>query len=1047
MALDQNTAEALAQAYNRGDFDQVNTLLGSGGISAQDVQSYFNFDSSQMADLGASGINFAAPPAPVYTPAAPTPVYEPAYEPVYEPAVYTPPATNAYFQSNPDVAAAYAGNSYGMSADDFANFHYNNYGKNEGRYSPSGEPPPRAVVETPAPAAPTYSQTDEQGTPIYETPPAAVVEQTPVDTVAENYWREQAALQQAEWERQAAEQQREWERQAASTPVVTEPTPVPQTPVVTTPSIVDTITAGPPTTEEEFLEIVSTPPATTPVTSTPETPTNQYTKENWPTINYGTTGTDGETLTTTTTSDGTPFYLRDEDGGGMYQNPATVETYVPYTGEDGKTYYKIHAPTFSSGKAATETPVTGYMTEDQFRKFQGGSTLGDAVQSVVNSPAGSFALNVLGPYGQAINAANQASQGNVPGAILGGLNAAGGFGVTDIGGFAIKDVQNVARGLNAINRDDLAGALTAGANLFGGTPGEYATATNLASAGLALKNNDAAGFASAMSDLTKNPDLKIAAAAVKLLDAVNADTINPSALQAAINGLNSAVNKTSTTPTQTVNTEPAITTLSDEDKAELQPGELQAYEDGGVQGLANFRRDVRLLNNLTTSGRTGDDLGGNTIDDVIKDSTTATPDTGTKVSDAVTLPSGTQLASVGSGFDVGTVSGAPIFAESANAKSITAPFGFRLTSASETDNKPQGSFYDPTTNAWFSPDTAVTDLLNNATIKSDADLFNQALGDVDKTTTDTSGTTVADTTDLGTLLDEVTATGSNTDSGLSNQDLLDLTNITDDTVVVKGGANTPATDAGTASEVGGGKATDLGGVTIVGDRPTDTVTGATGADTITGATGNDNVETVTVTGGTGNDSITGGTENDGVEELVVTGTKECAPGFHDDGTGLCVPDDDIEENPCAEGYHLVNGLCVPDEDIEEDTECPEGYIRNLETGACEKVEVTTPVVKPPVVVQPPVVKPPIKKVVPEIPAGYVPSTGGYTSAEETKPIYAGAMDDFDLFATLEELLKENPDKKKDNKKSKDKTKMATGGHLDDLLAEQMTVDDLLKLLR
>jgi hypothetical protein len=39
------------------------------------------------------------------------------------------------------------------------------------------------------------------------------------------------------------------------------------------------------------------------------------------------------------------------------------------------------------------------------------------------------------------------------------------------------------------------------------------------------------------------------------------------------------------------------------------------------------------------------------------------------------------------------------------------------------------------------------------------------------------------------------------------------------------------------------------------------------------------------------------------------------------------------------------------------------------------------------------------------------------------------------------------DTKKDNKKSKDKTKMATGGHLDDLLAEQMTVDDLLKLLR
>ena len=940
MALDQNTAEALAQAYNRGDFDQVNNLLGGGGISAQDVQSYFNFDSSQMADLGASGINFAAPPAPVYTPAAPTPVYEPAYEPVYEPAVYTPPATNAYFQANPDVAASFADNAWGMSADDFANFHYNNYGKNEGRYSPSGEPPPKPVVETPA---------------VVEQPPA-VVEQTPVDTVAENYWKEQAALQQAEWERQAAIQQAEWERQAASTPVVTEPTPVPQTPV-TTPSVIDEITAGPPTTEEEFLEIVSTPPATTPVASTPETPAYQYTKENWPTITEGTTDEDGGRLTTATTSDGTPVYLRDEDGGGMYQNPATVETYVPYTGEDGKTYYKIHAPTFSSGKAATETPVTGYMTEDQFRKFQGGSTLGDAVQSVVNSPAGSFALNVLGPYGQAINAANQASQGNVSGAILGGLNAAGGFGVTDIGGFAIKDVQNVARGLNAINRDDLAGALTAGANLFGGTPGEYATATNLASAGLALKNNDAAGFASAMGNLTNNPDLKIAAAAVKLLDAVNADTINPSALQSAITELNSAVNKTNTTPTG--NTEPAITTLSAEDLAELQPGELQAYQDGGVQGLATFRRDMRLLNSLTTSGRTGDDMGGNTIDDVIKDSTTTTTE--------ATTPA------------------------------------------------------------------------------------------------DTGGDVVKDLTNAGLTQTDL--------SYLPTDDDFVPTIKKDEELVVTG--DKPLDYLPTDNDFVPTKIDDKGEVVITGGRPTDTVTGSTGADTITGATGNDNVETVTVTGGTGNDTITGGDGNDSVTGGTGNDTVplSCPEGYEPNEAGTaCIPVVVIQDKKCDPGYVYDEDLkqCVPikttedtltggtgNDDIEElvvtDKKCDPGYVYDEDLKQCVPI-VTTPVVKPPVVVQPPVVKPPvvkppIKKVVPEIPAGYVPSTGGYTSAEETKPIYAGAMDDFDLFATLEELLKENPDKKKDNKKSKDKTKMATGGHLDDLLAEQITVDDLLKLLR
>ena len=193
--------------------------------------------------------------------------------------------------------------------------------------------------------------------------------------------------------------------------------------------------------------------------------------------------------------------------------------------------------------------------------------------------------------------------------------------------------------------------------------------------------------------------------------------------------------------------------------------------------------------------------------------------------------------------------------------------------------------------------------------------------------------------------------------------------------------------------------------------------------------------------------------------------KPCADGFHKDATGLCVPDDDEE---CKTGYEKVNGTCVP--------VCKEGYIRNLETGVCEKAEKEcpagqtrnaegkcVPITKPPVTCQPgyekvdgvcvPICQPGYqrvngvcKKITPET----VTTTPINAQGERTDPIYAGAMDDFNLFATLEELLSENSDKKdtkKDTKKSKDKTKMATGGHLDDLLAEQMTVDDLLKLLR
>jgi hypothetical protein len=56
------------------------------------------------------------------------------------------------------------------------------------------------------------------------------------------------------------------------------------------------------------------------------------------------------------------------------------------------------------------------------------------------------------------------------------------------------------------------------------------------------------------------------------------------------------------------------------------------------------------------------------------------------------------------------------------------------------------------------------------------------------------------------------------------------------------------------------------------------------------------------------------------------------------------------------------------------------------------------------------------------------------------------MGDFNLFATLDELLA-NESGERASTKPNVKTKMATGGHLDDLLAEQMTVDDLLNLLR
>ena len=110
-------------------------------------------------------------PPPVYEP-----VYQPVYQPVYEEPVYEAPViTNTYFQANPDVAAAYASNSYGMSPDAYADFHWNNYGKNEQRISPSGVPPTPAPVSQPVYQAPVEVYTPPAETyyrqePVYEAP-------------------------------------------------------------------------------------------------------------------------------------------------------------------------------------------------------------------------------------------------------------------------------------------------------------------------------------------------------------------------------------------------------------------------------------------------------------------------------------------------------------------------------------------------------------------------------------------------------------------------------------------------------------------------------------------------------------------------------------------------------------------------------------------------------------------------------------------------------------------------------------------------------------
>ena len=63
----------------------------------------------------------------------------------------------AYFQQNPDVAAAYQQNTYGLSPEDFAKTHWERFGQFEQRVSPLGVPAPIAPTTPTAPTAPVLT--------------------------------------------------------------------------------------------------------------------------------------------------------------------------------------------------------------------------------------------------------------------------------------------------------------------------------------------------------------------------------------------------------------------------------------------------------------------------------------------------------------------------------------------------------------------------------------------------------------------------------------------------------------------------------------------------------------------------------------------------------------------------------------------------------------------------------------------------------------------------------------------------------------------------
>jgi hypothetical protein len=76
------------------------------------------------------------------------------------------------------------------------------------------------------------------------------------------------------------------------------------------------------------------------------------------------------------------------------------------------------------------------------------------------------------------------------------------------------------------------------------------------------------------------------------------------------------------------------------------------------------------------------------------------------------------VSDAGGGLSV-EVSGTPIFADSSRAANVKTPFGFAVMPIEMADNKPEGSYYDYTQNAWIAPVTDIQKFTTMSPITSE----------------------------------------------------------------------------------------------------------------------------------------------------------------------------------------------------------------------------------------------------------------------------------------------------------------------------------------
>ena len=293
---------------------------------------------------------------------------------------------------------------------------------------------------------------------------------------------------------------------------------------------------------------------------------------------------------------------------------------------------------------------------------------------------------------------------------------------------------------------------------------------------------------------------------------------------AGTGGLNTTASNTATDNTATDNTG-ALNTVAANTTPQI-----------SVPFFPNF--GLGSSSSASTGDNTSTEVAGSAATDSDTTATGGLPGINLAANDTGTV------SDAGSGLGTIEVSGVPIYADSRNADTVRPPFGYDLMPMSLSDSRPEGAYYDITQNAWFMPNTEVSNL-NDALVSS----LDRTLSPI--------GTPGASSTTGG--LNTITA------------DYLDDPN------------QGPARSADWVSPVNSGLGSDaVSGGTGAGN---DTLVGSSGSDSIVGGLGTDTVSggTNTVVGGSGSDSVSGVNNDtvgggDGVQEVVITAPRDTVVG-------------------------------------------------------------------------------------------------------------------------------------------------------------------------